>query len=72
MPVSDQSQMVSTRVGILLLVTIGTIINFLHRIVIGGGAPAIAPEFGISTAMMGPVFSAFKLLMLAASQSSFW
>ncbi len=48
------------RFFILGLLTIGTMINYLDRTVLGIAAPALTQELGINAAMMGIVFSAFS------------
>ncbi len=55
------------RFGILALVTIGTMINYLDRTVLGIAAPALRQDLGIDAAAMGVVFSAFSWTY-AASQ----
>ncbi|WP_433670849.1 MFS transporter [Klebsiella michiganensis] len=47
------------RIGILALLAIGTMINYLDRTVLGIAAPQLTAELGIDAAMMGIVFSAF-------------
>lgn len=47
------------RIGILALVAIGTLINYLDRTVLGIAAPELTQELGINAAIMGIVFSAF-------------
>ncbi len=48
------------RFYILGLLTIGTMINYLDRTVLGIAAPALTKDLGISAAAMGVVFSAFS------------
>ncbi len=48
------------RFFILGLLTIGTMINYLDRTVLGIAAPALTKELGFSAATMGIVFSAFS------------
>jgi ACS family D-galactonate transporter-like MFS transporter len=48
------------RYYILGLLTIGTMINYLDRTVLGIAAPALTKDLGISAAAMGVVFSAFS------------
>jgi ACS family D-galactonate transporter-like MFS transporter len=48
------------RFGILALIAIGTMINYLDRTVLGIAAPALSAELGIAAATMGVVFSAFS------------
>ena len=42
------------------LLTIGTMINYLDRTVLGIAAPSLTKELDISAATMGIVFSAFS------------
>ena len=48
------------RFFILSLLTIGTMINYLDRTVLGIAAPSLTTELGFSAATMGIVFSAFS------------
>ncbi|MEO8163869.1 MAG: MFS transporter [Betaproteobacteria bacterium] len=48
------------RFFILSLLTIGTMINYLDRTVLGIAAPSLTKDLGIGAAMMGIVFSAFS------------
>ena len=47
------------RIGILALLAVGTMINYLDSTVLGIAAPQLTAELGIDAAMMGIVFSAF-------------
>ena len=47
------------RIGILALLAVGTMINYLDRTVLGIAAPQLTQELGIGAAVMGIVFSAF-------------
>ncbi|WP_437888275.1 MFS transporter [Phytobacter sp. V91] len=47
------------RIVILLLLSVGTMINYLDRTILGIVAPALTSELHIDPAMMGIVFSAF-------------
>ncbi|HCQ8036515.1 TPA: MFS transporter [Klebsiella quasipneumoniae subsp. quasipneumoniae] len=47
------------RIGILALLAIGTMINYLDRTVLGIAAPKLTGELGIDPALMGILFSAF-------------
>lgn len=47
------------RIGILSLLAVGTMINYLDRTVLGIAAPSLTSELGIDAAVMGIVFSAF-------------
>lgn len=48
-----------TRIVILMLLSIGTMINYLDRTILGIVAPRLTSEIHIDPAMMGIVFSAF-------------
>src|SRR5438552_3375270 len=48
------------RFTILALISVGTLINYLDRAVLGIAAPALTKELGLSAALMGIVFSAFS------------
>ncbi|MER0126101.1 MFS transporter [Franconibacter daqui] len=48
-----------TRLGILALLAVGTMINYLDRTVLGIAAPEVSRDLGINAATMGIVFSAF-------------
>jgi len=54
------------RFGILALISVGTVINYLDRAVLGVAAPALTKELGLSAAVMGVVFSAFSWTYAAA------
>src|SRR5215471_17746628 len=59
-------QRTKTRFGILTLISVGTVINYLDRAVLGVAAPALTKELGLSAAVMGVVFSAFSWTYAAA------
>jgi ACS family D-galactonate transporter-like MFS transporter len=48
------------RYGILALIAIGTMINYLDRTLLSVAAPAMTKELGIGAATMGVLFSAFS------------
>jgi ACS family D-galactonate transporter-like MFS transporter len=48
------------RFGVLALIAVGTMINYLDRTVLGIAAPNLTRDLGISAAVMGLVFSAFS------------
>ena len=48
------------RWGILALIAVSTMINYLDRTVLGIAAPSLRHDLGIDAAMMGIVFSAFS------------
>ncbi|MGD1038770.1 MAG: MFS transporter [Roseiarcus sp.] len=54
------------RFGILALISIGTMINYLDRTVLGIAAPALRTDLAIDAATMGVVFSAFSWTYAAA------
>jgi len=54
------------RFAILAMVTIGTMINYLDRTVLGIAAPSMTKEMGFDPAIMGVVFSAFAWTYAAA------
>ncbi|HEU4779022.1 MAG TPA: MFS transporter [Steroidobacteraceae bacterium] len=54
------------RFGILALLTIGTLINYLDRTVISVAAPLMTQDLGLSAVAMGLVFSAFSWTYAAA------
>jgi MFS transporter, ACS family, D-galactonate transporter len=54
------------RWGILALLAIGTMINYLDRAVLGVAAPTMTKDLGIDAAVMGFVFSAFSWTYAAA------
>ncbi|MEH2762320.1 MFS transporter, partial [Klebsiella pneumoniae] len=47
------------RIVILLLLSVGTMINYLDRTILGIVAPQLSKEIHIDPAMMGIIFSAF-------------
>ncbi len=51
------------RIVILLLLSVGTMINYLDRTITGIVAPQLSKEIHIDPAMMGIIFSAFAGLM---------
>jgi MFS transporter, ACS family, D-galactonate transporter len=48
------------RIGILVLITLATMLNYLDRSVMGVAKPAMVEELAISPATMGFIFSAFS------------
>jgi MFS transporter, ACS family, D-galactonate transporter len=48
------------RFGVLALLAVGTMINYLDRTVLGIAAPQLTKDLGIDAAVMGVVFSAFS------------
>jgi ACS family D-galactonate transporter-like MFS transporter len=49
-----------SRFGILALLAVGTMINYLDRSVAGIAAPSMSHELGLNPALMGVIFSAFS------------
>ncbi len=56
----EQTKRTRARYVILALISIGTMINYLDRTILGIAAPALTEELGISVAVMGILFSAFS------------
>lgn len=54
------------RLGILALLTVGTLINYLDRTVISVAAPLMSQELGLTAVAMGVVFSSFSWTYAAA------
>jgi MFS transporter, ACS family, D-galactonate transporter len=54
------------RFGILALLTVGTLINYLDRTVISVAAPLMSQELGLTAVAMGVVFSSFSWTYAAA------
>jgi MFS transporter, ACS family, D-galactonate transporter len=50
----------NARYGILALLAVGTMINYLDRTILGIAAPQLTKELGISAAVMGVIFSMFS------------
>src|SRR5215831_6409124 len=59
-------QRTKVRFEILALISVGTVINYLDRAVLGVAAPALTKELGFSAAVMGIVLSAFSWTYAAA------
>ncbi|MFZ2997454.1 MFS transporter [Sphingobium sp.] len=55
-----------TRFGILGLISVATLINYMDRAVMGVAAPSLTAELRISPEMMGFIFSAFSWTYAAA------
>jgi ACS family D-galactonate transporter-like MFS transporter len=56
----------NVRLLVAALITIGTMLNYLDRAVLGVAAPAMTSELGIDPVLMGIVFSAFSWTYAAA------
>ena len=70
---SDDSAMRSrTRFRILALISVGTMINYLDRTVLGVAAPSLSSDLHITPAVMGIVFSAFSWSYAAAQIPGGW
>lgn len=54
------------RLLILALISVGTVINYLDRAVLGIAAPLLTKDLGLTAAVMGVVFSAFSWTYTAA------
>ena len=54
------------RIGILALISIATLLNYMDRAVMGVSAPSLTAELQISPEMMGFIFSAFSWTYAAA------
>ena len=54
------------RLTVLALITVGTMINYLDRAVLGVAAPSMTRELGLDAVVMGIVFSAFSWTYAAA------
>lgn len=54
------------RFSVLGLITVGTMINYLDRAVLGVAAPSMTQELGLDAVVMGLVFSAFSWTYAAA------
>ena len=54
------------RFGVLALISVGTMINYLDRTVLGIAAPTLRSDLGIDAVTMGLVFSAFGWTYAAA------
>jgi ACS family D-galactonate transporter-like MFS transporter len=60
------------RFGILALISVGTMINYLDRTVLGIAAPHLTAELHLSPAVMGIIFSAFSWSYAAAQIPGGW
>jgi ACS family D-galactonate transporter-like MFS transporter len=61
-----------TRFRVLALISVGTMINYLDRTVLGVAAPGMSSDLHISPAVMGIVFSAFSWSYAAAQIPGGW
>ncbi|MFM0669398.1 MFS transporter [Paraburkholderia sediminicola] len=60
MDVATTARRTRARFGILALLAVGTMINYLDRSVAGIAAPSMSHELGLNPALMGVIFSAFS------------
>lgn len=60
------------RFKVLALISVGTMINYLDRTVLGIAAPQISTDLHIAPAVMGIVFSAFSWSYVAAQVPGGW
>ncbi len=71
-PASDAPAVSRARFQVLALISVGTMINYLDRTVLGIAAPDMVSELRISPAVMGVVFSAFSWSYAAAQVPGGW
>jgi ACS family D-galactonate transporter-like MFS transporter len=64
--VATTARRTRARFGILALLAVGTMINYLDRSVAGIAAPSMSHELGLNPALMGVIFSAFSWTYTAA------
>jgi ACS family D-galactonate transporter-like MFS transporter len=74
MPMNSSSAAMhsATRFRILALISVGTMINYLDRTVLGIAAPSLALDLHISPAAMGMIFSAFSWSYAAGQIPGGW
>src|SRR6185369_7498934 len=60
------------RFRVLALISVGTMINYLDRTVLGVAAPSLSNDLHISPTVMGLVFSAFSWSYAAAQIPGGW
>lgn len=60
------------RFGVLALISVGTMINYLDRTVLGIAAPSLTADLQLSPAVMGLVFSAFSWSYAASQIPGGW
>jgi MFS transporter, ACS family, D-galactonate transporter len=65
-PVADVATRSKARFLVLALISVGTMLNYLDRAVLGVAAPSMTVELGLQPVMMGIVFSAFSWTYAAA------
>src|SRR5579862_7112474 len=61
-----------TRFGVLALISLGTMINYLDRTILGIAAPGLASDLHIGPTLMGVVFSAFSWTYVVAQIPGGW
>lgn len=65
-PAVGSQRRTRVRFGILALISVGTMINYLDRTVLGIATPSLTKELALDPVVMGLVFSAFALTYAAA------
>jgi len=63
---TDMLRPTKARLGVLALISVATLINYMDRAVMGVAAPSLTAELKISPEMMGFIFSAFSWTYAAA------
>jgi len=75
-PTSSRTEPATTysraRFGVLALISVGTMINYLDRTVLGIAAPSMTSELHFSPVIMGVIFSAFSWSYAAAQMPGGW
>ncbi len=65
-PVAQTARRTRARLTVLALISVGTMLNYLDRAVLGVAAPSMTQELGLDAVVMGIVFSAFSWTYAAA------
>lgn len=65
-PVAGVAVRTKARFTVLALISVGTMLNYLDRAVLGVAAPTMTRELGLDAVVMGIVFSAFSWTYAAA------
>lgn len=65
-PVAHTAPRTRARLTVLALISVGTMLNYLDRAVLGVAAPSMTQELGLDAVVMGIVFSAFSWTYAAA------
>lgn len=71
-PSAHEAAISRARFRVLALISVGTMINYLDRTVLGIAAPGMASDLHLSPAAMGVVFSAFSWSYAAAQVPGGW